>query len=244
MNGSILCITRNNLALSKRAIKSAAEQDVPYDIMVIDNASTDGTQQWLGVKTVATVLLQAQESLAACWNRGLKAFWNIGAREVLVINNDVILRPDTYRLLVSCQEPFITGVSVNCPHQLGNAGDRSPQELVQKARPHPDFSCAMITKHVWDRVGPFDEKYYPAYGEDADYHVRMHKAGITALCVDVPFYHEGSATLKNSDPAEGFTIRRGADINREYFFHKWKVRIGTPEYYSLFESATPKSTQS
>lgn len=240
MNGSILCISRNNLALTKRAVRSAVEQDVPCDIMVIDNASTDGTQQWLGVKSVATVLLQKQESLAACWNRGLKAFWNIGAREVLVINNDVVLRPDTYRLLVSCQEPFITGVSVNCPDQLGNSGDRSLHELMAGARPHPDFSCFMISKYVWDcaRGKLFDEAYYPAYAEDSKAHVLMHRIGIKALCVDIPFYHESCGTLKAAAPSDKFGIERGAQLNRERFRKEFGCLPGSVEYQELFNQSS------
>lgn len=238
MSGSILIVSRNNLALTKKAIRSAAEQDVPCDILVVDNFSTDGTQEWLRTKQVATVLLQNRESLSACWNRGLRAFWNIGSREVLVINNDVELRPDTYRLLVSCQEPFITGVSVDKASQLGNVGDRSPQELIQAARNHPDFSCFMITKWVWERGFRFDEEYYPAYAEDSKAHVVLHRIGIRALCIDVPFLHITSATIKNAEPTDRFRIERGAQLNRERFRKEFGCYPGSPEYLGLFSDSS------
>lgn len=234
MNGSILIVSRNNLSLTKKAVQSAADQDVPCDIMIVDNASTDGTQQWLQTKNVATVLYTVQISLSACWNQGLKAFWGIGSREVLVINNDVVLRPDTYRLLVSCQEPFITGVSVDRMSQLGNVGDRSPQELITSARPHPDFSCFMISKWTTDKVGYFDTEYFPAYYEDNDYHVRMHRAGVKALCVDVPFLHLGAQTLKTADIGERASIMRATEVNKIRFRRKYGCVPGTPEYDALF----------
>src|SRR5690348_14774835 len=99
MNGSILIITRNSLHLTKLAVKSALAQDVPCDVFVIDNCSLDGTRDWLKTKPVAVAHYSVQKSLAFCWNRGLQTFWKIGARQVLVINNDVVLRPDTYRML-------------------------------------------------------------------------------------------------------------------------------------------------
>ena len=234
VNGSILIVSRNNLALTKKAVRSAAEQDVPCDIMVIDNASTDGTQAWLGTKSAAVVLYTKQVSLSTCWNQGLKAFWGIGSREVLVINNDVILRPDTYRLLVSCQEPFITGVSVDNMAQLGNVGDRSPHELLDSTCPHPAFSCFMISKWVWDRGLRFDESYYPAYAEDCKAHVSMHRMGIKAIAVNLPFYHETSSTLKTCSPSDKFLIERGAQLNREKFKKEFGCYPSTKEYDDLF----------
>jgi GT2 family glycosyltransferase len=202
--------------------------------MVIDNASSGGTQQWLGTKTVATVLHTQQISLSACWNQGLKAFWSIGSREVLVINNDVVLRPDTYRLLVSCQEPFITGVSVDKESQLGNVGDRSPQELMTGAREHPDFSCFMINKWVTDRGLWFDTDYFPAFYEDNAFHVEMHRKGIKALCVNVPFLHLGSQTIKTASMGEREAIMRGAELNKAKFRRKYGCVPGTREYAALF----------
>jgi GT2 family glycosyltransferase len=235
MSGSILIVSRNSIALTKRTLRSAADQDVPCDILVVDNFSTDGTQEWLRTKNVATVMLQSQESLAACWNRGLKAFWNIGSREVLVINNDVVLRPDTYRLLVSCQEPFITGVSVDKESQMGNVGDRSPQELMESATPHPCFSCYMIRRDVWDKGFRFDESYFPAYAEDSKAHVTLHRMGIRVISVNLPFYHEACGTLKNCSPVEKARIERGAQLNREKFKKEFGCYPGSREYDALFK---------
>ncbi len=235
MSGSILMVTRNGLALTKKAIASAMAQDYYCDVMVIDNASTDGTIQWLRTKKIAVGFTQHQHSLAACWNRGLRVFWATGAREVLVINNDVELRPDTYRLLKQHEKPFITAVSVNDPAQMGTPGDRNNWDLSPTERPHPDFSAFLISKAVTDKVGYFDEDYYPAYCEDCSYHMRMHRAGINAVCVDLPFYHAAAQTLKGASEGEQARIRRGADANRERFRRQYGCLPGTPEYSELFK---------
>ena len=44
---SIVVTTYNRLALLKRAIWSALDQSVPCEVVVIDNASTDGTQDYM-----------------------------------------------------------------------------------------------------------------------------------------------------------------------------------------------------
>jgi GT2 family glycosyltransferase len=235
MNGSILCVTRNNLYLSKQAINSALAQTVPCDVFVQDNASTDGTREWLRSKVgIAYVPRIVQVSLAECWNKGLKALFNAGASEVLVINNDVVLRPDTYWVLANINRPFVTAVSVDTAAKLGSPGDREPSTLAEAARPHPDFSCFMIRKEVWERVGNFDEIFYPAYCEDSDYHVRMHRAKIRAICVDMPFLHLGASTVKNASEGERAQILRMADKNREAFRSRYGCLPGTPEYEALF----------
>jgi|WetSurMetagenome_2_1015567.scaffolds.fasta_scaffold04516_3 FkbM family methyltransferase len=101
-------------------------------------------------------------------------------------------------------------------------------------RPHPDFSCYLIHREVWEKVGRFDEEFKGAFCEDWDYHVRLHKAGVDAHCISVPFYHVGSATINAMSPADAEKLSKQAGSNREYFKQKWGVEGGTPEYYSLF----------
>jgi|ERR1700723_196678 len=228
--GSILIVARNSLALTKLAVKSALAQDVPCDVLVIDNDSADGTSYWLRTKPLAYIAYHPQKSLSACWNAGIKAFWSVGASEVLVINNDVEIAPNTYRIL-SAGEGFTTGVGVSDREQFKPV----PGILLGTSRPHPDFSCFMIRKEVTDKVGWFDESYYPAYCEDSDYHVRMHKAGIEAVCVDLPFYHYAAGTLKNANPAEASAIKHGADANRERFRKQYGCLPGSDAYNKLFE---------
>lgn len=232
--GSILIVARNSVHLTKKAVNSALAQDVPCDVMVIDNASSDSTMMWLKTKPIAPIYYDTQKSLAACWNNGLKAYWSIGREEVLVVNNDVELRPDTYRMLSSYGGVFITGVSVDRQERIGVVGDRDLAHLSKTANGHPDFSCFMIHKHVTDVVGWFDESYYPAYGEDCQYHVRMHRAGVTALCVDLPFFHYSCGTLKSASDGEKARIERGADANRNRFRKEYGCLPGSKEYEELF----------
>jgi len=232
--GSILIVSRQNLHLTKKAVASAKAQDIPCDILVVDNASTDGTPQWLATKDITTICLSKQESLSACWNRGLRAFWSIGKKHCLIANNDVEIRRDAYHLLETHGGDFVTCVSVDRPEQLGKWFDREDVDLHATERPHPDHSCFFLRKSVTDRVGFFNESYYPAYGEDSEWHIRCHRAGIRAVCIDVPFLHHGASTLKHADPAEAAIIRRGADANRKRFKAQYGVEIGSPGYYALF----------
>ncbi len=228
----IVIITRNSLPLTKLAVKSALAQDIPVTVLVLDNDSSDGTRDWMRSKNgIVTCFTPEQWSLARCWNWALRALWRSGCERALVLNNDVEILPCCARYLHAMQREFVTGVSVSEAVQLEGAPGL---EWSYHTREHPDFSCFMISKECVEKVGWFDELMFPAYCEDSDYHVRMHRKGIRAICVDVPFLHHGASTLKNASIGEQAAIRRGADKNRKRFYAKYNCFPGTPEYEGLF----------
>lgn len=232
---AILIVAKNNLHLTKNAVRTALYQDLPCDLFVIDNNSYDGTKEWLRTKKQVAYMSYAEDkSLAFCWNRGLTALYNTGATEVLVLNNDVEILPTTYSLLNWVNRPFVTAVGINSRDQF------KPMDILSvplHTRPHPDFSCFMIRPEVVDKVGGFNEDYFPAYVEDSEFHVRMHRAGIEAVCVDIPFFHAGAQTLANATPRDAAKIRHGADANRQRFKMAYGCLPGTKEYEELFSQA-------
>lgn len=232
----ILCPLRNGIQLTKAAHRTFMAQDVQggVELLYIDNASEDGTAEWLKTTEAFTIRNGTPKSVAQSWNYGLGWWFNRGAEYVLVVNNDVELLPSTYRRLLADGGDFVTAVSVGTKEQLVDSDPRG-------TRPHPDFSCYLIRRSVWEIVGPFDEQFKSAYNEDSDYHVRLHKAGVFAHCIDVSFYHVASGTIKNSTLEEQKHIVKIASQNHEYFKQKWGVYSGTPEYYALFESQAPES---
>lgn len=114
---------------------------------------------------------------------------------------------------------------------------RTESDPLRRLSPHPDFSNFLIRREVWQQVGPFDERFV-YFGQDWDYHVRMHKAGITAYCADIPYLHHVSGTLKNVPIGERRVIQARAEQDREAFHSKWGFRGGTEEYYSFFSRAS------
>lgn len=239
----IIMLCRNNVELSKRCLDSLLKQEGSPTILVIDNASTDGTAAWYKSHrdiphNVYFTYLSPQKSVAAAWNWGLgwtfytSHFWK--RTEVLVVNNDTELRPDTYSTLKhhlsASGAGMMTCISVRERERMQGNFELS----VDGYRPHPDFSCFMISKTCYERVGPFNEAYEGAFAEDAEYHVRMHRVGIRALNCGLPFLHHGSQTVKRADEAERKRICLQADRNRELFYKTHRVRIGSDEYSSLF----------
>ena len=236
--GTVVVVSRNNLHLTRKTVASAHAQDMPVDIILVDNASSDGTVQWAATKDyVSLIAFQEQRSLAACWNYALRQVFKRSSH-ALVVNNDVEIQTWTYRYLNTHGGLFVTCVSVNQKEQLLKVppSDQVTQRpmVMPDERPHPDFSSFMIRKECFERVGPFNESYWPAYAEDSEYHVRMHRAGIRAVCIDLPFLHHGSGTIKHADPAERRRIEKGAQANRERFRREYGCLPGTKEYELLF----------
>lgn len=235
----IIMLCRNNVELSKRCLGKLLSQEPKQPVLVIDNASTDSTMHWVRTEANAGRIWRmqtpGQRSVATCWNRGIAwAINGFSQEEVLVVNNDTELRPDTYATLKhhlnASGAGMMTCVSVRERERMQGNFELS----VDGYRPHPDFSCFMISKACYERVGPFNERYEIAFGEDCDYHVRMHRAGIKALNCGLPFLHHGSQTVKRADEAERQRICIQADCNRQLFYRTYGVRIGTGAYSTLF----------
>lgn len=225
----ILILSRNCLELTKKCVASAESQDIPTRIIVIDNGSTDGTLDWLESPNFRHLWAGSRnnDGVSKGWNRGLTALFADGAEYVLVPNNDTILAPWTYRRLLEYNAPFVTGVSFGDMEEVMT--EHGPRELTGG----PDFSCFLIRKSAWEKIGPFDENMVHYCG-DLDYHIRAHRAGIFLGNSHLKFFHQRSSTLKNALRADQIAISRRAELDRNVFRNKYGMFPGDPAYNDLF----------
>src|SRR5439155_15330279 len=93
---SIVVVTSNQLVYTKQCIESIRERtDEPYELIVVDNASTDGTIEY--VRSLRDVRLIANAD-----NRGFPAAANQGVRvasgrQILLLNNDGVVTTGGFR---------------------------------------------------------------------------------------------------------------------------------------------------
>ncbi len=241
MTNFVLCPIRNGRELTRKALQTFLAQDIgDVGVLFIANSPEDGTMEMLSAYPDPRIHVSHHRSplsVAASWNFGLRWIWKQGAECALVVNNDVELHPQTYRLLVEDGGPFVTAVGVK-EREKYEAWSGVP---VESKRPHPDFSAYLIRRSTWNLVGPYDENFKGAFAEDWDMHCRLHEKGITAYCIDLPFLHHASQTVKLAQTDEQKRIQMQADANREYFKKKWGFAGGSPEYYAYFNSTAPGS---
>lgn len=86
------------------------------------------------------------------------------------------------------------------------------------------FTCWMMTKNCFEKIGYWDENFFPAYHEDCDYDYRRKLANINFSIVghfNYDFFnHYGSATIKTNPDFEQRNHKTFV-MNVEYYKYKW-----------------------
>lgn len=194
-----------------------------FEIVVIDNGSTDGVVEDLSCGPEFHIAVKKMEK-----NLGFAVANNLGARLargewIVLLNADAYPEPDWLEQLLKTakQNPdynFFSSrqIQYNSPHLLDGAGDdyhvsglawrryynhtREEYGLKQEEVFGACAAAAMYRREDFLKVGGFDEDYF-SYFEDVDLSFRLRLAG--GKCLYVPqavVHHVGSAsTGKISD---------------------------------------------
>ena len=251
--GAVVILAYNNASMTANCLSSVKNQYLTSDqrilTVIIDNASTDSTSKLIRYLQPDSDYLMAthfnqQQSVAHCWNYALDYIFGVLKLPLaLVLNNDTEISKYTFRTLhdlMTCKEPVLNYPPVSQRQFLtcNSTPDRrvfqQTQDCLPDPSPHPDFSAFMIRADCYRTVGKFDESFQVAYGEDCDYHARMHAHGIRALNTGLIYLHHASAALKDADESSRERISKQADLNRAYFHKKWGRYVGTEGYNDLF----------
>ena len=84
-------VTYNRLALLKECIEALVAQTFPCDILVVNNASTDGTKEWLsGCEHLQTLNLEQNTGGAGGFNRGVRESAQRGYEYIWLMDDDTI----------------------------------------------------------------------------------------------------------------------------------------------------------
>lgn len=222
--------------------------DIPYEVIVADDASADSTQEVIG-SIPGLIYLREEENagfIATC-NRGAAA---ARGRYLVFLNNDTIV---TAGWLEALHETFtfepdagLVGSKLVYPDgRLQEAGgiiwsDGSGWnrgKFQDPAKPEYNYlrevdycsaASVMIPKLLFEQLGGFDPKYAPAYYEDTDLAFKVAQAGRKVLYqpLSVVVHHEGITA--GTDVTSG--AKRYQDINRQTFISTWAtVLAGKPE---------------
>jgi GT2 family glycosyltransferase len=232
----VLMTARGCLPLTIKSVESLLRQTVETGILVVNQGSKDGTALWLdrnrSDRLLAANFYPAFRSLSEAWNWGL-AYLFRNNEHVLVVNNDTVFRQDTYERLLKHQAEkgrhFVSAVSVDNKEQFERG-----QADFEGERPHPDFSCFLMDKECWERVGLFDRHFRPCYNEDQDYHRRLGLAGIKAISIDLPFLHFRSSTIKDNGK-DARRVSKWTRLRQDYYKEKWGALWPDEVYVEPFD---------
>lgn len=238
MKVGVVVTCKNAWDYTRAALASLVSQHELF-VVVVDDGSTDGTkaglEEWGSFQSADETRHAITDppfaSLAGKWNVGVLKCWEAGCDYALVSNNDVLFHPQTIDTLVARLEKgdvaIATGHDVggifrerDIPPAFITTDGWTPDPDLPEAE-SPDFSCFMLSRECWRKVGPFDVRYEPAYFEDNDYHERVLRNGLVAVNLPTaPYYHYGSVT-QSQDRTPDPEKHRRFEATREQFYRKW-----------------------
>ncbi len=230
---SIIILTYNNLTFTQKCLESI-EHHTQYsaiEIIIVDNASTDGTRDYLKTLEHPYKIILNNE------NKGFSAGNNIGIQAaqgdyIVLLNNDTIVTPGwLLTLLNHCTRNPELGLLGPMTDNIGNEAkielasimpSQKEDAIKEKILAHMGelmplktlaFFCVMIPYKIIREVGLLDEQFGLGFFEDDDYCRRVTASGYKIQCArDVFVYHHLSASFGK------MTTKA-----REELFHKNKI---------------------
>lgn len=214
---TVITVVHNQLAHTKKFIASLRRFTInPLQIIVVNNASTDGTQEWLAsfdvpkgtaVSVPNICVLNEAENLG--WVGGINKgvdYVDTDSEFVIFANNDVVVADAGWERKILCH--FDSTVGAVGPTSNYVAGRQN------RVFDHPGiteeetkfligfFMC--VKRSVIDEVGLLDDLHsfekegsVPSGGDDLDYSIRIRNLGYRLLIArDVFVYHAGSQSLR------------------------------------------------
>lgn len=239
---SIIIAAFNQWEYTRACLTSILQNttEIPYEIILADDMSTDETKQAGELVSGITVIRNEWNLgfLRNCNNAALRA----AGKYLLFLNNDVIVRNGWLNPLVKLleQDPAagMAGPKLVYPNGLlqeagaivwndGSAWnygkwdhpDKAKYNFVREAD-YVSGACLLVRRNLWEKIGGFDPRYAPAYYEDTDFAFEVRSRGYKVL------YQPQSVVVHFEGITAGVDIRKGVksyqEINREKFFGKWQ----------------------
>lgn len=198
------------------------------EVIVIDNHSTDGSYQAIKNSfSFAKVLRQKK-------NLGFAKAINLGVKIakgdfIFITNDDIIFEKNSLKTLTDFalkhNDCIIGGKQVHSQTKKFIAGGRKfslwtgMQTNIKTRSPvicdQVDGCAMLIPRKVIKDIGLFDERFFPVYGEDLDFCLRVKKAGFKVIYLPKAiFYHKLSQSVSK------------LAINKIYYFgFKNRLRV-------------------
>lgn len=260
---SVVVLTYNGLALTQACLDSLFENTIEFELVVIDNASSDGTVDYL------RELERTHENVKVRYNsknRGFAGGCNQGVRAathelICLLNNDTEPLPGWLEALRAVFEENVGAVGSKLlypdmtiqhagmvftyspgflPHFFPDHRLRGMPADVEEANvleevPAVTAACLLTSKTVWSRVNGLDVGYTRAYYEDVDFNLKVRDAGYKVI-------YQPESVLIHKERGTTAALAGTPDDPQEYFDQnqlKYILRWNRKLFLGLYESSEP-----
>lgn len=170
--------TLKRFDLAERLIHSI---DYPVEhLVIVDNS---GTQEWTPPENPHVL---NQWVIRVPYGLGLVGAWNLIIKSTpyapywVLVNDDAWFEPNSLKIIA----------------------DNVDTDALNFVDIVPAWSCVIFGEGMIDKVGLYDERFYPLYCDDNDFERRVDKAGVAKRFIAAKVHHENSSTLNS-----GFAVQ-------------------------------------
>ncbi len=240
---SIIIPVYNQFGYTYNCLRSISEHsgDIPYEVIVADDCSTDQVKELETVVHGITVIHNEKNLrfLLNCNNAAKRA----RGEYILFLNNDTQVQPEWLEPLVdifeSREDVGMVGSKLVYPDgHLQEAGGilwkdgsawnygnmknpEDPEYSYLKEADYVSGAAIMIRASIWEAIGGFDERFIPAYYEDTDlaFEVRKHGYKVMMHPASVVVHFEGMSNGKDTSTGlKAYQVQ-----NQKKFYEKWEA---------------------
>jgi GT2 family glycosyltransferase len=237
---SVVMVVHNQLALTRACLESLRHTTVDFELAVVDNASTDGTRDYLESLTWPARRAYARHDENVGLIRALNAGAQLAHGDLLCfIHNDTEMLTPSW--LGRLRDAVTAGAGLaglygarrlrrdgryagrSIVHCLSEGANVTAPITVVAA---VDGVCLCLARSTLEAVKGFDERYGFFHGYDRDLSFAVRETGLPCVVVDAPFIHRGGGTRTGTDtpiPAARDLTQRRAALTR--FATKWHHRL-------------------
>ena len=218
----VIVVTYNAMKWADRCFSSLISSSIPLDIYVVDNGSTDGTQDFINTRFPNITINQSERNLGfgRANNLGLQYALDNGYNYVYLLNQDAWLFPDTIEKLIDVSKKY-PEFEILSPFQINSNGRIDKYFLINVCswKSNPDLLNDLYNKQVNDvysvtnvmaahwflpistikKIGGFSPSF-PHYGEDDNYIDRsLFKGGKVGIVPSLRVVHDRSSRVDTID---------------------------------------------
>ena len=230
----------------------ASSGEVPYEVIVADDASTDAT---VNIRARIENVRLAHNDATTGGPLGFLKNCNAAAAQargkyLLLLNNDTLVKKGWLQALVDVAEGDdrvgLVGCKLIFPNGLlqeaggiiwrdgsgcncgRNQGPCRPEYNYLRDVDYISGAAILVRRSLWNEIGGFDERFTPAYYEDADLAFEIRKRGRRVV------YQPAAEVIHFEGVSHGTDLKRGIKrrqlVNRERFVEKWKTVLDGEHY--------------